>query len=111
MRKLIITISTCLFAMGAMAQADSTRTSTSGDPREQCLMATGGDWGKLGLTQEQIMAVNEIQSACVENCATAKESGAHNSAVVDQHIAELRKVLDPEQFEQWTAWCGEQSPR
>jgi hypothetical protein len=111
MRKMIITISTCLIAVGAIAQADTTRTYTSGDPREQCLMATGGDWGKLGLTQEQIRAVNEIQSTCMQDCVAAKEGGANVSAVLDRHVAQLRKVLDPEQFERWTAWCAEKGPQ
>ncbi len=107
MRKINLTIiAACLFASGALAQDAATTTST-GDPREQCLMATGADWARLGITQEQILRVNAIQSLCLQNCVAAKESGTGTSAVLDRHIAELRGVLTPEQFGSWKEWCAE----
>ena len=105
---MIITTTTALFfALGAKAQDAGSKATAVSDPREQCLMATGADWARLGISQDQILRVNEIQSLCLQDCVAAKGSGAGTSAVLDRHIAELRGVLTPEQFGSWKEWCAE----
>jgi len=84
-----------------------TAPAANADPREECLMATGADWARLMIDQEQIMRVNAIQNTCLENCTAAKERGGDVKSVIDGHIAELRTVLTPDQFQKWSEWCAE----
>lgn len=98
----MMTFVMCLAAAGLMAQ-----DQRPVDPREQCLMATGADWARLGIDGDQILRVNAIQSECLQDCVAAKERGTGISAVLDRHVATLRTVLSPDQFRQWSAWCQE----
>ena len=95
-------------APAAVGTAKSTRSAKPvkhADPREKCLMATGADWARLGVDQQQILRVNAIQSTCLQDCVAARESGSDISGVLDRHIADLRTVLGPEQFAKWEEWC------
>jgi len=107
MKKTIITILVaCVLPAGLAAQ--ETKPVAMQDPREHCLMATGIDWARLGVDGDQVLLVNAIQSECLQDCVAAKESGGGRlPAVLDRHIAELRKVLSAEQFAQWSKWCHE----
>jgi hypothetical protein len=108
MKHILIMITACLFAFGAFGQEGKTVSELmkEKDPREQCLMATGADWARLGVDQEQIMRVNAIQSSCLQDCVAAREGAGDVSAVMDRHIEELRRSLSPEQFEKWSKWCN-----
>jgi hypothetical protein len=109
MKHILIFITAGLFAFGAYGQEGMTTSELmeQKDPREQCLMATGADWARLGVDQEQIMRVNAIQSNCLQDCVAAREGSGNISAVMDRHIDELRRSLTPEQFEMWSTWCNE----
>jgi len=110
MRTSIITALALYFScMTLQAQQKTTMVSSdpAKDPREHCLMATGADWARLGIDQEQILRVNTIQATCMQDCVAARESGQGITSVMDRHIAELRTVLTPDQFESWNKWCNE----
>lgn len=108
MKNSIITaLALILSCVSVQAQEKSTTLSSDTDPREQCLMATGADWARLGIDQEQILSVNSIQSTCMQDCVAAREAGSGITSVMDRHIAELRKVLTPEQFDSWDKWCSD----
>lgn len=93
------------YTLDMQAQDPVGTSSKNKDPREQCLMATGADWGHLGIGQEQILGINSIQATCMKDCEVARGSDTDVTSVMDRHIAELRKVLTPEQFNEWDAWC------
>jgi hypothetical protein len=93
------------YSVVAQAQVSTRATHSQKDPREQCLMATGADWAGLGLDQDQILQVNSIQATCMKDCEAAREKESGITSVMDRHIAELRKVLTPQQYQQWDAWC------
>lgn len=108
MKNSIITaLAIFLSSVAVQAQEKTTTLSSNTDPREQCLMATGADWARLGIDQEQILSVNAIQSTCMQDCVAARDAGSGITSVVDRHIAELRKVLTPEQFDSWDRWCSD----
>lgn len=104
-----IIVALALFVSTSVAQAQEKprMVSVDNDPREHCLMATGADWARLGIDQEQILRVNAIQSTCMQDCVAAREAGSGITSVVDRHIAELRTVLTPGQFASWDTWCSE----
>jgi len=103
---IIAALALFLSSITVHAQEKTTTLSYNTDPREQCLMATGADWARLGIHQEQILSVNAIQSTCMQDCVAAREAGSGITSVMDRHIAELRKVLTPEQFDSWDKWCS-----
>ncbi|MEI2420648.1 hypothetical protein V6O07_10275, partial [Arthrospira platensis SPKY2] len=66
MKNAMFTLLLMTFAAGAFAQAATASASKASDPRENCLMATGADWARLGIDADQIMRVNAIQSECLQ---------------------------------------------
>lgn len=106
MERMLMILFTATLMMTATYGQGPTAPAAGSDPREECLMATGADWARLMIDQDQIMQVNAIQSTCLQDCAAAKEHGGDVKAVMDRHIAELRTVLTPEQYQRWSEWCA-----
>lgn len=107
MERMLMILFTATLMMTASYGQGPTAPAAGADPREECLMATGADWARLMIDQDQIMRVNAIQNTCLQDCTAAKESGGDVKAVMDRHIAELRTVLTPDQFQRWSEWCAE----
>lgn len=68
-------------------------------------MAGADTWTTLGLSTEQMAKVKEIQAACQKDHEAV---GTKSTGHVGKHEAELKAVLTPEQFTNWSKWCSEQ---
>ena len=96
----------CLM-MGSVVMAQQQRSASGEpmDPREQCIMAEGLDWAQFGVDADQVQRINTMQSDCKERCTAAKRGDGELTAVIDDHVANIRQVLTEEQFTAWNKWC------
>ncbi|MBP6312039.1 MAG: hypothetical protein KA408_07215 [Flavobacteriales bacterium] len=110
MKTTIITV--CLAICTAFtAQAQETKGkmdhSTMQNEKHKCMMAGDETWKTLGLTSDQMTKVKEIQKSCNADHMDAKADDKA-MASVDKHEEELKGVLTPEQYANYTKWCSEQ---
>ena len=111
MKTTILTLGFALLcAISANAQSTPSSTAPTKDPakgdRHACIMAGADTWTTLGLSADQVTKVKEIQASCKADYGMAKEKDAQNTSVA-KHEAELKAVLTPEQYTNWTKWCAE----
>lgn len=102
MKTYLLSLGLVLATSGAMAQMPS--GSQPGN-KHKCIMACADTWTKFGLTAEQMAQVKDLQASCEKEHA-AKPT---DDAGVAKHEEKLRGILTPEQFTEWSQWCGEQT--
>lgn len=111
MKTLMMSAALCC-AMAVNAQ--STPTTTPADApqkhlvgKHDCLMATDAEFKSLGVSEDQLSKVKDIQARCSKECAAAmKEKGSLDHAAMDKHEKELQAALTPEQYTKWQHWCS-----
>jgi hypothetical protein len=97
-----------MVAMGSVAMAQQQRSASGEpiDPREQCVMAGGLDWARIGVNTAQVKRINAIQASCQDKCSAAKQGEGELTEVIDKYIADLQTILSPQQFADWNKWCS-----
>ena len=108
MRTTILTAGFALFSsFGVQAQNDATMPIQGKGDKHACIMAGADAWTSLGLTNDQIAKVKEIQAVCQKDYDVSKADGSAATSVA-KHEEDLKTVLSPDQYNKWVQWCDEQ---
>lgn len=105
-----------LVLCGGMAQAQVPAKEPASELLQSCLVGTpNSTWTTLGLTRDQLVRIGRVQDACKEECTlpgVKKEDNPISNADGSTVIAEVKNILDPEQYRGWLAYCtgGTASP-
>ncbi len=106
MRTILMSIAAALFISAPVMASNATTSDHDHDSRHRCIMFGAEKWQKLGLSDEQMSRVKEIQASCEADYKAAKEEGGEAEASVAKHEESLRSVLTPEQYTKWSEWCA-----
>ncbi len=108
MKTTIMMLGFALFAsLGANAQNDPAMPPQGKGDKHACIMVGADAWTSLGLTNDQIAKVKEIQAACQKDYDVSKADGSAATSVA-RHEEDLKTVLSPDQYKKWVQWCDEQ---
>jgi len=101
----------CLAFCATLAtQAQDTKAKSdkpAHDQKHECLMAGDETWTTLGLTADQVSKVKVVQTSCKKDKMAAKDDATAMRSMT-KHETELKAILTPDQYTNYTAWCAEQ---
>lgn len=86
------------------AQDKAAPTKAAQVSKHTCIMADAGVWTDLGLNEDQMTKVKELQANCLKEHDTAKAAGTKYTEA-GKYESELKTVLTPEQYTKWSQWC------
>jgi hypothetical protein len=105
MKTIITTLGIALLTTATVtAQEGTTPARTAPTGQHACIMADTGVWTDLGLDQDQVTKVKDVQAACQKEHDAAKAAGTKYMGA-SKHEEELKAILTPEQYTKWTQWC------
>ncbi|MBK8497857.1 MAG: hypothetical protein IPL52_03340 [Flavobacteriales bacterium] len=93
----------------AMAQQNGHEPSDA--VLQSCLLGTSpATWSGLKLTGDQTERVKRVQEACKEECEATgakKPADSISNATGSTVLAELKSILDEDQYSAWLAYCAQ----
>lgn len=96
--------------LSAAVCAQEPRATASDALLQTCLLGTRmHTWSKLKLTRDQLVRVQRVQEACMEECDAAgmpKQDSPVSRADGQTIISEIRGILSSEQYQGWVAYCS-----
>lgn len=108
MKKVMFAVAMCIGMVSAQAQTDSKMDNKMSHPAHNCMMASDKDWASLNLTPEQTTKVKAIQAECAKECAGKMKEDPKMAMAMDKHEAEVKSVLNADQYDKWMKWCASQ---
>ena len=115
--KTLVMIGALCFGLSATAQttdsAQHVNTVPEPEPTRQmkheCIMAQHSDWKALGLDEEQITQVAQVQERCKKDGGTSGSMKQyHDADVLMKHQKEIEAILTSDQKMAWHKWCADQ---